>query len=104
MFSCSHKRSYKLFTESINAGDRFKGYPCVDYKEFLKGGCTSCTSKGCPVFGYDSVKHKGISTGKFYLKTSDDSPYLGNCCITLYSISSRYIYIILHFTTFITIH
>ena len=77
MLSCSHTRSYVLFTESINAGERFKGYSCPNYKEFLDGYCTSCPSSGCPTFGYDSVKHNRITTGKFYMKTSNDSPYLG---------------------------
>jgi len=76
MLSCSHTRSYELFTESINARERFKGYSCPSYKEFLDGDCTSCPSTGCPAFGYESIKHNGIATGKFYLKTSNDSPYL----------------------------
>ena len=83
MLSCSHERSYRLFTESIITGDRFQGYPCADYKEFLRGQCTSCTSNGCPSFGYDSIKHKGKSSGKFYLMTSNDSPYLGTFFIHL---------------------
>lgn len=77
MLSCSHQRSAELFTESINARGHFKGYPCLSYEEFLEGKCTSCPVNGCPLFGYDSIYQKGLTTGRFYLKTSGESPYLG---------------------------
>ena len=77
MLSCSHQRSYELFTESITKGDEYRGYPCATYEEFLEGACTSCPPSGCPPFGYDSIQQKGLATGKFYLKTAGDSPYLG---------------------------
>ncbi|XP_055954374.1 inactive pancreatic lipase-related protein 1 [Patella vulgata] len=71
--SCSHERSYYLFTETINSPCPFKAFPCASQKDFDAGKCLHCHGNGCSNMGYHADKTAG--RGSLYLETESASTF-----------------------------
>nr|XP_053640604.1 pancreatic triacylglycerol lipase-like [Cherax quadricarinatus] len=67
---CSHGRSTKLWTESINGSPVFKAQPCSDWESYLEGQCSCAPS--CAEMGFH-VSHS--LRGTYFLATNSDPPY-----------------------------
>ncbi|XP_041864092.1 lipase member H [Melanotaenia boesemani] len=86
-FKCDHQRSVLLFMDTVDGMCTSPAYPCSSYKDFLDGRCLNCDrfgDAGCPVFGYDSIRWKGVlqEQTKVYFKTNSESPF----CMTNYRV------------------
>jgi len=76
LVKCSHYRSVVYFTESINNKQcPGRAYKCATWDDFANGLCARCPKTGCPLMGFNSIEHKGISKGKYYLQTEQKMPY-----------------------------
>ncbi|XP_068630402.1 pancreatic lipase-related protein 2-like [Battus philenor] len=84
--SCSHERSYELFTESIAPSCPFMAMQCKSYEAFLAGNCTTCDGKHyCIPMGYHSysfykkIQARGLADPKshiiLYSMTASSKPY-----------------------------
>ncbi|CAG5874266.1 unnamed protein product [Menidia menidia] len=86
-FKCDHQRSVVLFIETVNNTCSSIAFPCSSYEDFLDGRCLNCdqfADKGCPVFGYDVIRWKGLlkEQTKSYFKTNAQTPF----CMTNYKV------------------
>lgn len=89
-FSCSHRSSRRLFTDSISNKCKYTSFPCQGHDEFKDGYCVKCsTEKGCNHMGYWASKANDL--GKLYLNTGSlaevdgDSYCLGHYQIRMVS-------------------
>ncbi|ESO93553.1 hypothetical protein LOTGIDRAFT_215949 [Lottia gigantea] len=73
--SCSHERSYYLYTETINSVCPFKAFPCANFEDFDAGKCLHCNGNGCSRMGYHA--DKSSAKGSLYLETKSASTYCG---------------------------
>ncbi|XP_071118191.1 pancreatic lipase-related protein 2-like [Haliotis cracherodii] len=71
--ACSHERSYALYTESINSGCPFMGFPCTGADDFNRGRCLSCLGNQCSKMGYHADASPG--RGSLFLNTQASSPF-----------------------------
>ncbi|KAK3770280.1 hypothetical protein RRG08_029935 [Elysia crispata] len=75
--ACSHLRSIKFFTESINTACPFQAFPCASEGDFNSNKCRSCQGSGCASMGMHADKNRPISNQnvKYFLNTADHAPF-----------------------------
>uniref|UniRef100_A0A2H1W795 SFRICE_006928 n=1 Tax=Spodoptera frugiperda TaxID=7108 RepID=A0A2H1W795_SPOFR len=67
--TCSHSRVPLLFAESVLEPNAFIGVQCSSWKQFMKG---NCDFKDTRIMGFHCPTD---ARGKYYLQTSDESPF-----------------------------
>ncbi|TRY56949.1 hypothetical protein DNTS_023882 [Danionella cerebrum] len=74
---CSHERSVRLFTESVQNGSApALGFRCRDQASFTRGRCLDCRSQRCNPLGLSAQKQRnGGNTGGLFLNTGPLPPY-----------------------------
>ncbi|KAJ0175653.1 hypothetical protein K1T71_008812 [Dendrolimus kikuchii] len=66
--ACSHARSHKFFSESIDPKNRYTSYPCESWDEFVKNNCRENST----LMGFYASDER---YGDFYLQTRGHPPY-----------------------------
>lgn len=88
--ACSHNSAHEIFTDSIAKQCKYTSYPCTSGKDFDKGLCLKCGSKGCNSLGYWASPDR--DTDKLYLNTQSvlEKPFcLENYKFALVSAESK---------------
>jgi pimeloyl-ACP methyl ester carboxylesterase len=75
--ACSHIRSHRYFTESVNSKCPFMGFPCASEEDFKNNLCHTCTTAGCAPMGFnaDTKKPADGQRVKYFLSTASEKPF-----------------------------
>ena len=74
---CDHMRAPEFYIKSVNQCS-WRVHPCKSLEDCERGNYAICNS-GCSSMGFRADKPK--RTGRFYLKTTSNSPF---CCMLFY--------------------